>query len=103
MLAKRAAAFQNMPFHSWPLHNGPLQGTLFQDTPSRMHEGRGQCRGLRRLSREADQPLTRFTMASPKLSVLPLPPRSGVTLSRSLVMVSRMAWRRRLPFSTMPR
>lgn len=49
------------------------------------------------------QPFTRLAIASPKLCVLPRPPRSGVTRSWSLAMVSRMALRRRVPLSTIPR
>ena len=66
-------------------------------------KNRGASRGffVKRWRNQAA--LTRLTMASPKLSVLPLPPRSGVTASRSLVRVSRIAVRILLPLSAMPR
>ncbi len=54
-------------------------------------------------TRFPDQAASRFTIASAKLLVLPLPPMSGVTLSRSFVIVSRIAARSLSPLATMSR
>jgi len=77
------------------------RGSTAFDRPGRFGPGATHEASIQQKSREAtaaflttnvpDQAARRFTIASAKLLVLPLPPRSGVTLSRSLVMVSRIA------------